>query len=147
MICCGQLEDRPSILCNTKQLRRKEKNDVAYSWPIVMNTKVWCFNNTFQQLMWYYLRSLFEIDTNCSIRRGKSVNFAGKLSLNDCRGIRFFRIQVADSGHRMPWDPTGKIRESHWILQENTGINQNRQFPGPFVRPGESRWWLLNLNL
>ena len=33
--------------------------------------------------------------------------------------------QVEDSGHRIPQDPAGKMRESHRILQENTGNRWN----------------------
>jgi hypothetical protein len=33
-----------------------------------------------------------------------------------------YTTQVEDSGHRIPQDPVGKMRESHRILQENTGI-------------------------
>jgi hypothetical protein len=35
--------------------------------------------------------------------------------------------QVDDSGHRIPRDPTGKMRESHRILQENTGNRWNME--------------------
>ncbi len=33
-----------------------------------------------------------------------------------------YTSQVEGSGHRIPQDPVGKMRESHRILQENTGI-------------------------
>jgi hypothetical protein len=35
--------------------------------------------------------------------------------------------QVDDSGHRIPRDAEGKKRESHWILQENTGNRWNME--------------------
>jgi hypothetical protein len=44
--------------------------------------------------------------------------------------------RVDDSGHRIQQDPEEKMRESHLILQENTGITRNRPFSGGDVRPG-----------
>jgi hypothetical protein len=38
-----------------------------------------------------------------------------------------FYTQVDDSGHRIPRDPAGKMRESHRILQENTGYRWNME--------------------
>ncbi len=35
--------------------------------------------------------------------------------------------QVDDSDHRIPQDPTGKMRESHRILQENAGNRWNME--------------------
>jgi len=36
-------------------------------------------------------------------------------------------IQVDDSGHRIPLDSSGKMRESHRILQESTGNRWNME--------------------
>ncbi len=35
--------------------------------------------------------------------------------------------QVDDCGHRIQRDPAGKMRESHWILQENTENRWNME--------------------
>jgi len=64
--------------------------------------------------------------------------------------LHIITTQFDDSGHRIPQDPAGKMRESHRILQENTGnrwnmeavfrpeISRNWPFPDRLVGPGST---------
>jgi hypothetical protein len=44
--------------------------------------------------------------------------------------------QIDDSGHRISRDPSGKMQESHWTLQENTGDHWNMEV-----------YWIIMINI